>query len=328
MEINEPLKPIRRDVAVVADTSSLLQSEDSPLKRIKQQIDALRANFQVLLSPGEKQFKDLTKRVRLMIVSLLIPLCFAAAKIFIFPQMTSLFVWAGVALVLGALTYWGMIWGLKGQIEKESYISVLTLPSLLVIGNALFLSTTFVGQINRLYLWGLFTLATVVFMVLLYILALAVNILNVTLFYTIPLSRLGESVAYISGIIILFLFSYVASAVLVPLVVAVNWSSIVIFCSALAVLIFVLTSSLWFYFVPYFRGFWLYSVLVSMFLFSTVMTFTVFLPYAWLVGVISSLVGYVVYGYVIHKEQNTFKSAIKWEFLAVLVVALLAVIIA
>jgi hypothetical protein len=315
------------NVAVVADTTDLLSSKDSPLTKIRLQWSQLRANLQVLLSPGDKQFKDLPKRVRLMVVSFGIPMLYSLSKLVIFQESTSVVLWGIMGIVLATLTYIGMYWGLKGQIRKDSYFSVLLLPSIFVFANILFLSTIFIGGINRLYLWGLFAAAIAMFMTVLYILSLAVNILNVTLFYSIPLSRLGETVAYISSIITLFLISYATTDILIPQLVMGYWWKALITVVCLFAVMNMLTSALLRYFLPYVRGFWL---LVSSITVSLILIFLIFvlaIPYAWLVGILLSLMGYILYGYVIHKEQNTYKSTVIVEFWTLLIMAFLAVVL-
>lgn len=324
MEAQYPKR--KEDVAVVANTSSLLLSNDSPWAKIIRQMDQIRSNFQVLLAPGEKQFKDLPKRVRLMVVSFGVPLLFSILKLYIFPTSTSLLLWSILAFVLGLITYLGIYWGLKGQVRRESYVSVLLLPALFVITNTLFLSTVFVGEINRLYLWGLFGLASIAFMIFLYILSLAVNILNVSLFYTIPLSRLGESVAYISGVIILFLLSYTMFLQVLPYVVAGDLGALLLLFLGILLITGALVMALWNYFVPYSRGFWVFVALSSLFLTISLSITSIFLPYSWLAGVIHGMVSYIFIGYVIHKEQNTLNSAVNWEFFAIATASFLLVI--
>lgn len=307
----------KNEVSVVVDTRSVFISDDSPWGKILQQIDQIRSNFQVLLAPGEKQFKDLPKRVRLMVVALGIPFLYALLKAYLLPENLS-FVWVlMVSLGLGALTYVSMIWGLKGQVRRESYWSVLLLPSVLVVANSLFLSTVFVGGINRVYLWGFFTGAIFMFMTLLYILALAVNILNVTLFYTIPLSRLGESVAYISSIVTIFLLSYTAFDRLVPLIVAQKYDILSVVSVIFGILVSLVVVSLWHYFVPQGKRFWIFVALSSLFT-VLLMYFAVLIsPFAWVAGILASLGAYVFIGYVVHKEQNTLNFTTKIELAAV-----------
>lgn len=313
-------------VATVSDSLDLLRSKDSPITRISNQVSQIRANFQVLLSPGDRQFKDLPKRVRLMIVSFLVPMLFAVSKLFLFSSTTSPLIWGLVAAALAVLTYGGMYWGVKGQIRKDSLTSVLPLPSLFVFANVLFVSSVFVGEVNRLYLWGLFSLALITFMVLLYVLSLAVNILNVTLFYTIPLSRLGETVAYLSSLITLFLFAYAAGTAAVSLFATGLWIWLsILLCVTLAFL-FALTYSLWRYFVTNSQSIGSFSLGISVLLFLSWIVFLFGLPHVWLAAVMSGLSAYILFGYVIHKEQNTLKSIVNAEYMVLLALMFFAVL--
>jgi len=309
----------QQNVAVVADTTDLLLSKDSPWSFIRKQVDQLRSNIEVLVSPGERQFKDVPKRVRMMIISIGVPLLFAFAKLLVLPQNQSLYIWAIVAFVLGAVTYVGMIWGLKGQVRQDSYTTVLLLPSLFVLANVLFLSFLFVGEINRVYLWGLFGSALALFMVLLYILALAVNILNVTFFYTIPLSRLGETVAYIFSIFTVFLGAYVIAESAIPLFVNGLWIQLAVQVASVFLSTIALTSALWGYFVISSKGLWASVIGLSTFLTVSLFIFIFTLPYAWLAGVTQGVVAYLLLGFVIHKEQNSFKYSVVIEYLVAII---------
>jgi len=323
----QPKHKLRRDnVVVVADTSDLLQSNDSPVTRLKILVEQLRSNLQVLISPGDKQFKDVPKRVRLMLVSFAVPLLFAITKIYIFPLSSSLYLWAVVGTVLAVLTYLGVYWGVKGQVRTDSYFSVLPMPSLFVLANCLFLSFLFVGAINRVYLWGLFVLAISVFMTFLYILSLAINILNVSLFYTIPLSRLGESVAFISSIVTVFLGSYVVAETAVPMIVAKSYTELGLLGLFVLVSTFVLILSLWKYFVVSTKSVVVSVACLSLFLLVTLFVFVMASPYAWISAILQGMVAYVLLGFIIHKEQNTYKKSVVIEYIVVVIAALILVI--
>lgn len=317
-----------RSVAVVADTSDLLLSKDSPWNLILRQLDQLRTNLQLLISPGDRQFKDVPKRVRLMVVSMGVPLLFAFSKVWLLPQSESIYLWAVVAIALAAVTYIGLIWGLKGQVRKDSFVTVLLLPSLFVLANVLFLGLLFVGELNRVYLWGLFGIALATFMVLLYIFLLAVNILNVTLFYTIPLSRLGETVAYIFSIVTVFLGSYVIAETVLPLMVNRRWIELLLHAGFIFVSTGGLASALWRYFVTTSKVFWLSVLGMSIFLTVSLGVFVFAIPYAWLAGVMQGAVAYLLFGFVIHKEQNSFKGAVVFEYIvAILAMFLIGVLV-
>lgn len=313
-------------VATVSDSLDLLRSKDSPLTKISDQLSQIRANFQVLLSPGDKQFKDLPKRVRLMLVSFFIPALFAASKLLLFTSTTSPLIWSLIALALAILTYGGMYWGIKGQIRRDSLTSVLPLPSLFVFANVLFLSTVFVGEVNRLYLWGLFSLALITFMILLYVLSLAVNILNVTLFYTIPLSRLGETVAYLSSLITLFLFTYAAGATAISLFATSLWLWLLLLGFITFIFIFLLTYSLLRYFIASAQAVGPFSLGITILLLIIWGFFVFGLPHIWLSAVMTGLSAYILYGFVIHKEQNTLKSVVNIEYMVLLVLAFFVIL--
>jgi hypothetical protein len=296
-----------------------LGKEESPILRIGKQIEQLRGNFLLLLSPGDKQFKDLPKRVRLMVIAFVVPLFFVVLKVWL-PSIFIEHLWAFCAsILLGGITYAGMYWGVKGQVRKESYFSVMAMPTWFVLAYSMFLFTIFSGEINRVYLWVLFTVAISAFMILLYIIALTVNILNVTLFYTIPLSRLGESIAYMLGVITVFLVTYVADVIAIEHFQSKNYLNVGILVGVTTLVIFGITSYLWIYFVAQRKGHFWFTVLFSLLIVTFMGAFATIIDVPWKLATMVSVVSYVLYGQVIHKEQNTFSLAVLVEFLLVIV---------
>ncbi len=317
----------RGESVVVTDTSKLLEKDDSPVVHIKHQLEQLRTNFLVLLSPGDKQFKDLPKRVRLMMVSLIIPALLGITKLVIFPTMQSVGMWAVIALILAVICYLLTIWGLKNQIRRESYLATLPLPSIFTFSYSLFLAEVFSTQINRVYLLGLFLTALVFFTVLLYIFELAVNVLNVNLFYTIPLSRLGESVAYLGSIVTTFFAVYSANAVLMPLISSDQYIAAIIVCLILWCVLALLSNVLFMYFLPYQRGSFLLSLILSFFITVICCISSIFFAYIWQGALFTAAITYVLFGYLIHKEQNTLKFSVILEFIAIFIALFLLVVL-
>jgi hypothetical protein len=306
-------------VTTVTDPSTLLEQEDSPVVLIRKQFELLRTNFMVLLAPGDKQFKDMSKRVRLMGVSFVVPLLYAIMKLFLFPNLTELWVWGLVSLGLGILLYVLTIWGLKGQIRKESFLSALPFPALFSFSYSIFLSVSFVGPVNRVYLLGVFLVMLLIFMVSLYIITLAINVLNVNLFYTIPLGRLGESVTYITSIVIAFLISYAVTATFISQLILQHYLFAAGIIGGYFLIIFIVTLALCLYFLPYQQGSVGTSIVLSLFLSLVCGLFAALMPYAWQSSLAVSLVAYILLGYIIHKEQNTLKMGVVLEFGIVLI---------
>jgi hypothetical protein len=168
-------------VAVVADTTDLLLSKDSPWNRILKQLDMLRTNLQVLISPGDRQFKDVPKRVRLMVVSMGVPLLFAFSKVWLLPQSESIYLWAVVAVALAAVTYIGLIWGL-GQFAKTRLSPFCCCPCL--CSQMCCFWVYFCRRAQSLF-WDFgIAVATLLYTPLM--------LISNDVVYTIPLSRLGR----------------------------------------------------------------------------------------------------------------------------------------
>lgn len=304
--------------AVVADTQSLLV-QDTPIERIKKKLRLIRANVLLLLSPGDKQFKDLPKRVRLMLISFAIPLLIGALKVFVLKEEMFFPWWVISSLVLGGITYGALYWGLKGQVRKESYFSVLPIATWFVVAYTLFIATTFVTPVNRLFLWFFFVVSLAVLMIILYVLSLAINVLNVTLFYTIPLSRLGETVSYLASVMTVFLVSHSVGSILLPLWHTRDWMAMIPWGILYLIVITGTVSYLWLYFLQLQKGLWTFILAVSSAIVVVFASLFLVLSVPWEIAAMVSAFAYLLLGLIIHKEQNTLKLSVYVELIAIFV---------
>lgn len=312
------------------ETNSSFNSQNiadlNPWQMLKHQFSQLRTNVLLITSPGNKQFRDISKRFRLMLISFLIPSIFLVLKVFLIEEVTSLYVWIGISFALSVITYLLSLWGLKFQIRKESYMSVLNLPPLFVFTVTLFISLVFLGPLNRIYLLATFILCIAIIMVLLYILLLAVNVLNVNLFYVIPLGKLAETLQYFYSVICTFLMTFSTAWILFHTVVTDIWLAILG-----AVVLFVVLTIMFFetiyYYTPVQGGTLLFSILLSLVMMISLGIYAILLPYMFLACIIVSLQVYVMLGLMIHKSQNTLKVQIYIEYMVIFGLILLTVLL-
>jgi hypothetical protein len=293
---------------------------NNPIAHVQNQLRMLRSNFLLILSPGNKRFKDLTKRLRMMFVAVLIPLLFAITKMAILNDLTNIIIWLGIGVVFAAITYIGVLWSLKFQIRKESYLSVINIPSLYTLASTIFLSVVFLGPINRVYLLMTFILAIFFFMVSLYIVMLSVNVVNVNLFYVIPLSKLGESILYITSVVITYLTIYSFVTVAIESIRTNLYIPLAFMTVIAAVLLYLLVFATVFYYTPVQGGSILLSAGITVCLLAFTLIFGFFLPYIFLTAFIIALQIYVLLGLLIHKSQNTLKPQIYLEYFVILVI--------
>jgi hypothetical protein len=82
------------------------------------------------------------------------------------------------------------------------------------------------------------------------------------------------------------------------------------------------TRYLWMYFIPYKRGLLIFVLTISAFITVLAVGFGALLPSVWQVATSVSAITFILYGQVIHKEQNTLKPMVIVEF-SLIIIALL-----
>ena len=134
------------------------------------------------------------KKVKALGISLLAGGLFVLARVGIKGNYTTLWLWTLVALVVATLVYLGTLWMVDFMTNKHGALSILSVPAVFsfvfLTGVSLFLDF----QIRRVTFASMFLGIVLFYVLFLYILLLAVNILNVALFKHLPLSRLAEKV--------------------------------------------------------------------------------------------------------------------------------------
>lgn len=290
----------------------------TPIDSIRRQIKTLRTNTFLILAPGNKNFKDISKRLRLMFLSALIPLVLAAVKVSgltqFFPFIDTVILNLAVATVLSILSFFATIWALKFQLRKESYYSVLHLSPLFVFTSTTMILTLFPGELNRLYLLSSFILVIGIFMILYYIVLMAVNVLNVNLFYVIPLSKLGESIQYLSVVFSLFMLYYATyNAILyglvnnIPLIVTL-WAGLSVVITLISIL------ATLFYYMPVQSATVTQALILTTVITIITGSLLLFVPYTIMAAVLAALNIYVLLGTIIHQTQNTLKMQVYLEY--------------
>lgn len=299
----------------------------NPWQMLKDQLSQLRTNILLITAPGNKQFRDISKRFRLMLTSFMIPSIFLILKVFLIEEVTSLYVWIAVSFALSVITYFATLWGLKFHIRKESYLSVLNLPPLFVFTVTLFISFVFLGPLNRVFLLAIFIVSIGIFMLLLYILLLAVNVLNVNLFYVIPLGKLAETLQYFYSVVCGFLVAFSSTWLLFYAAQTNDVLLVVLGVFVLFMILAIMFFETIYYYTPVQGGAVIFSVLLTLVMMISLGIYVLLLPYMFLACVILSLQIYVILGLMIHKSQNTLKVQIYVEYLVIFGLILLTLLL-
>lgn len=293
---------------------------ENPLAQIRRQLESMKVNLSLIISPGSKRFKDLSKRVRLMFVAFGIPAIYMIIRLILLEQTIQPIIWIIISAGLALISYIGVMWGLKFQIRKESYYSVLNIPAVFTFSTTLFLSILFFTPLNRVYLVTTFIIAIAIFMVLFYIIMLAVNVLNVNLFYVIPLSKLGESLLYLSSSITAFILSFSIGWVVLYSIKLSDWFQVIAMIFAGIIVFIALYVSTIYYYLPLTRSGFIVAFLLGIMMLFATLALSILLPYIFVAAFLVSLGIYVTLGIIIHKAQNTLKGNIYAEYLIILLI--------
>lgn len=309
------------EVTVVTGT----KNTDDPFQRLKNQATEIKMNFLKLFSAGNKQFKDISKRVRLMAVAILIPIAFGIVKIRLAQDVTLPQFWAIVAVVLSTLSIPAILWALKFQIRKEAYFSVIPIFPVFVFLFVFFFAVIFPDPTTRVYLTTLFIGTMFVFSVALYIIGLSLNVLNVNLFYLIPLSKIAESIIYLLTPVFGFFLSF---GFLLSLWFFVNESSILGIISTITaslVINYIIYYSYLSYFTPLARKSNETALMLAILVVIITVLAGLLTKYIWIAAIIISLYQYIVNGVMIHRVQNSlkFSTIIEYSLIGIIILVLL-----
>lgn len=153
------------------------------------------------------QQRDAGKRQRIFVVAAGIVLLVFGLKIWGsfewgIPQMLA------VATASSVLTYVGLMWAFRFDINRKGYLTVLPQPALFVIGHVLFVELFFFGRFQRIYEALLFGILLAVFLGGLILSFLTANVLNVATIKKIPLLQVAHTVSYMITLITSFFISY------------------------------------------------------------------------------------------------------------------------
>lgn len=223
-----------------------------------------------------------------------------------------------IALLASVLTYVGLMWALRFDIQKGGYFTVLPLPSLFVFGYVLFVELFFFVHFQRIYEALLFVILLAVFMGVLVIVFLTANILNVSITKKIPLLQVAHTSSYIITLFNTFFLAFF----FMSLGLNIYLTSVLLMCFYgytifLHLSHFGLRSQLVLWYsaaIALISG----SLALVMMLWPTETLFRVLLP---------TIAIYIGVGLVMHDAKQIVRTLINWEYLFI-VLLVLAIIMA
>lgn len=124
------------------------------------------------------------------------------------------------ALFIAVSNYLLLIWAFRMRVKKETFFTVLPQPSLFVFSFVLMLELIFFQRFERIFEGVLFSIVLIFFTSVLMGVFLTANVLNVSLYKTIPLLQVGQTVSFIVTLFIIYFstYSFVAGAISTPLI--------------------------------------------------------------------------------------------------------------
>ncbi len=175
------------------------------IDRIKLTAKDIKEQLRVLLNIDiDVSLVHYYKKYKAMIAAVLTSILVAAIKYLIFPAgVNSLYMLVLAALAVGVLIYLFTLWLVDFYTNLEGALTVLTIPAIVGAFYAVSLNLIINWNVSRLSVgsifWG-FVLFGVVF---LYVFLMTANVLNVALFKSILLAKVGEKVVLLGWIYII-----------------------------------------------------------------------------------------------------------------------------
>lgn len=283
----------------------------------KQKIDEIRdlltklvGNIFRLFGPTGKRYRDNQKKLRIAIISFIVPFIFVIFKLKVLPNEFRLGIWAIVIFVLAILAVLGTAWALYFKLHKRFW-PLLVLVFAYISVSFMFLAILFLLPITeRFYLLGGFLILVVIIAVIFHILLLSINIMNVNLFYYIPLSDLGETITYLVSSVMIFMFSYVFYIVFLRYITTIIIYKLIVFLLG-AFILYVVVS---FAFIYYYFAVFMRSFKASVFFAVIFLTFSIVSSFLFKSPLYMALLLTVAYfttiGIFIHDQKNTYSDKV------------------
>ncbi|MBN2100296.1 hypothetical protein JW710_00160 [Candidatus Dojkabacteria bacterium] len=250
------------------------------------------------------QVRDPGKRQRVIAIAAIISVLLFVIRVW---GSSDWVFWGAVYVAVGAalLTYVGLIWAFRFQLNRRGYTVVLPQPAMYAFSAVLFVEIFFFQEFERIYeslIFGLLLLALFVSLVTSFLTA---NVLNVATIKKIPLIRVAHTSSYIISLLITYFISF--SAITSGLDV---W-----FLIPILAVTYLVVCGLHLAHFPLIRSYLIwYSVGIAL---SAVMLVSAFLFWplsALMVALIPTVVIYVGLGIIMHKLDKTLNSRLGWEF--------------
>ena len=155
-----------------------------------------------------KTYIDSVKRGRILFLSLAIAIGMSISKITQTAEITPLALVYSRAAIFFVVSYIGLLWAFRFQVNKSSLLFVLTQSSLFVFAETLFLELFFFRKFDRVYEAFLLLALLVLMFVGTYISFLMANVFNVGSFKQIPLLQVGKTTSYILSLLMVYFITF------------------------------------------------------------------------------------------------------------------------
>lgn len=260
--------------------------------------------------------RDSQKRQRLIFLAILNSASIIIAKMWATWEwtFTNTVIFAGV---LAVCDYLLMIFCFRLKVKKETFYTVLPQPTLFVFSSVLMLELIFFQRFERIFEGVVFTIVLVLFTAALSGVFLSSNIMNVSLFKSIPLLQVAQTISFVVTLLIFYFstFSFISGG---------------LYQGFLFLILFLIYSVSVFSHLSHFsinlRIVGWYSVAIGWGAMSVLFSLLMWPVGAFLASLVPMMVAYVGCGVVMHSSRKSLTSRVIFEYLALFFVILFVVI--
>ncbi len=221
------------------------------------------------------------------------------------------------ALSLSVVDYLFILPCFQFKVKKESYFTVLPQPALFVFSSVLMLELIFFQRFERIFEGVLFSVVLAIFTVVLIVVLLSSNVLNVSLYKAIPLLQVAQTVSFVVALFVFYFstFSFVSGGI----------SPLIIFLTLFVIYSLITYTHLSHFSINLRTVFW-YSVAIGWGAVSLLFSLLLWPVDTFMVSLVPMTAAYVGCGVVMHSARKNLTFRVIFEYLALFVVILFAVI--
>lgn len=183
----------------------------SKWQKIKSEFSQVIENLAKLYHRGQQEPRpEPYKRIKIILAAVLAWAWVVIIRLNI-RQMWYLF---AAAVIFSLVFYLVVLWVLYFKVKRETMVSVVALPSVFSFLMQWFIFYVFSQAPERVSILSAFMITSFVYFISMYAVLLTTNILNVNMFFKIPLAKLGESFLLVFNVVSVFIWSYLVRSYL------------------------------------------------------------------------------------------------------------------